>query len=125
MGSRLTANGTERVYAAADLWVKRALWIDDSLFTPGKPIWSKEVLEEVHKRFLDRPDVSSDSFLEKLKRQLKGGRPEVYQLMGEALYFYFLIVSTKDSANEAEDNQRSALVVRRPQWRFLPISLPA
>ena len=42
MGSRLTANGTERVYAAADLWVKRALWIDDSLFTPGKPIWSKE-----------------------------------------------------------------------------------
>ena len=102
MGSRLTANGTERVYAAADLWVKRALWIDDSLFTPGRPIWSKGVLEEIHKRFLDRPDESDDSFLEKLERQLKGGQPKVYQLMGEALYFYFLIVAAKDSAKEQE-----------------------
>ena len=102
MGSRLTANGTERVYAAADLWVKRALWIDDSLFTPGKPIWSKEVLGEVHRRFLDRPDESGDSFLEKLERQLKGGQPEVYQLMGEALYLYFLYVATKNSGKEQE-----------------------
>ena len=102
MGSRLTANGTERVYAAADLWVKRALWIDDSLFTPGKPIWSKQVLGEVHRRFLDRPDESGDSFLEKLERQLKGGQPEVYQLMGEALYLYFLYVATKNSGKEQE-----------------------
>ena len=35
MGSRLTASGTERVYAAARLWVDRALRTDDSLFTPG------------------------------------------------------------------------------------------
>ena len=102
MGSRLTASGTERVYAAADLWVKRALWIDDSLFTPGKPIWSKQVLGEVHRRFLDRPDESGDSFLEKLERQLKGGQPEVYQLMGEALYLYFLYVATKNSGKEQE-----------------------
>ena len=102
MGSRLTASGTERVYAAADMWVKRALWVDDSLFTPGKPIWSKQVLGEVHRRFLDRPDESRDSFLEKLERQLKGGQPEVYQLMGEALYLYFLYVATKNSGKEQE-----------------------
>ena len=102
MGSRLTASGTERVYAAADMWVKRALWVDDSLFTPGKPIWSKRVLEEAHKRFLDNPDVSSASFLDKLKGQLKDGTPDAYQLMGEALYFYFLIVSTRNSSNEEQ-----------------------
>ncbi len=102
MGSRLTASGTERVYEAARLWVDRALRIDDSLFTPGKAIWSKQVLLEVHKRFLDKPDQSGDSFQQKLQRQLEGSPPEVYQLMGEALYIYFLIVSTKDSANEAK-----------------------
>ena len=118
MGSRLTASGTERVYAAADLWVKRALWIDDSLFTPGKPIWSKEVLGEVHRRFLDRPDESGDSFLEKLERQLNGSRPEVYQLMGEALYIHFLYVSTKNSGKEQE------VIGTVLNWSLEPTTIP-
>ena len=29
-----------KVYEAADLWIERALKSDDSLFTPGTPIWS-------------------------------------------------------------------------------------
>ena len=33
--------GADKVYAAAAKWVKRALWSDDSLFTPGQPIWSR------------------------------------------------------------------------------------
>ena len=118
MGSRLTASGTVRVYAAADMWVKHALWVDDSLFTPGKPIWSKQVLGEVHRRFLDRPDESGDSFLEKLERQLKGGQPAVYQLMGEALYFYFLIVATKNSAKEQE------VIERVLNWSPHPVKIP-
>ena len=118
MGSRLTASGTERVYAAADMWVKRALWVDDSLFTPGKPIWSKQVLEEVHRRFLDQPDESRDSFLEKLERQLKGGRPEVYQLMGEALYIHFLYVATKNSGKEQE------VIGTVLNWSLEPTTIP-
>ena len=50
MGSRLTASGTERVYEAARLWVDRALRSDDSLFTPGKPIWSRQWLGELRRR---------------------------------------------------------------------------
>ena len=100
MGSRKTYDGAENVYKAAAMWVDRALRSDDSLFTPGKPIWTNKGLRELRERFLDRPDESGDSFLEKLQRQLKGSPAEVYQLMGEALYFYFLIVSTKDSTNE-------------------------
>ena len=100
MGSRKTMDGAEKVYEAASLWVDRALRTDDSLFTPGKPIWTSQWLEELRERFLDRPDVPGDSFLEKLQRQLEKSPPEAYQLIGEALYFYFLIVSTKNSTNE-------------------------
>ena len=117
MGSRLTASGTERVYAAADMWVKRALWVDDSLFTPGKPIWSKEVLGEVHRRFLEDPDDSGDSFLEKLERQLKGSPAQVYQLMGEALYIHFLYVATKNSTNE--QNRINEVL----SWSPLPVAI--
>ena len=119
MGSRLTASGTARVYAAARLWDDRALRNDDSLFTPGKAIWSKHVLGEVRRRFLDRPDQSGDSFLEKLKRQLQDSPAEVYQLMAEALYFYFLTVSTKDSANEAK---RINEVL---SWSPAPVEIPS
>ena len=43
MGSRKTHDGVEKVYAAAEAWVSRALRSDDSLFTPGKPIWTREL----------------------------------------------------------------------------------
>ena len=100
MGSRLKVDGVENVYKAAELWVERALRSDDSLFTPDVKIWSSQWLRELRERFLDRPDESGDSFLQKLERQLEDSPPEVYQLMGEALYVYFLIVSTKDSTDE-------------------------
>ena len=100
MGSRKTHKGVEKVYAAAKAWVNRALRSDDSLFTPGKPIWTRELLGELRQRFLDQPDEGSDSFVEKLERQLGSSPPEVYQLMAEVLYFHFLIVWTKTTANE-------------------------
>ena len=101
MGSRRTRGGVERVYEAAKAWVDCALRADDSLFTPGKDIWSSRWLRELRERFLDRPDESKDSFLVKLERQLQGSPPEVYQLMAEALYVYFLIVSTQSAASES------------------------
>ena len=100
MGTRREGNGVERVYEAAATWVERALLTDDSLFTPGKPIWSRQWLGELHERFLNTPDYTRASAFEKFQRQLRGSPQEVYQLLGEALYFYFLIVSTTNSADE-------------------------
>ena len=92
--------GADRVYEAADTWVERALRSDDSLFTPGNSTWSHRWLKALRERFLDRPDDSNDSFVQRLSRQLAGSPPEVYQLMGEALYVYFLIVATQNSSDE-------------------------
>ena len=100
MGSRKTHAGVEKVYDAAELWVDRALRSDDSLFTPGTAIWSSRWLGELHRRFLNQPDESDASFIDKLRGQLAGSPAETYQLMGEVLYFYFLIVYARNSANE-------------------------
>ena len=92
MGSRKTHDGADAVYAAAQKWVDCALRKDDSLFTPGKPIWSSRWLKELRERFLDQPDVGRGGFYDKLRQQLEGSPPEVYQLMGETLYVHFLII---------------------------------
>ena len=118
MGTRITGGGVETVYAAAEKWVERALRADDSLFTPGEAIWSSRWLGELHERFLNHPDESSDSFLEKLQQQLADSSPEVYQLMGEVLYLYFLIVTTKNSASQ----QRVIDTVLG--WSPSPIAIP-
>ena len=118
MGSRKTHEGAERVYAAAELWVERALRRDDSLFTPGKAIWTRQLLGELRERFLDNPDEGSDSFEMKLERQLADSPKEVYQLMGEVLYVHFLIVWTKTITNERR------VIENVLEWSPEPVDIP-
>ena len=93
MGSRRTGDGVERVYAAADMWVECALRRDDSLFRRGRPVWSRRWLGELRERFLDRPEeFRGPRFLERLGPLLADSPPEVYQLMGEALYVAYVFV---------------------------------
>ena len=99
---RSERGGSDKVYEAARKWVNSALRTDASLFTPGEPIWSSRWLGELHERFLNHPDVSGGDFLKRLERQLANSPPQVYQLMGEVLYVYFLIVTTKNSDGEQE-----------------------
>ena len=96
-------------------WKRRCgLTARSSTFAPGESIWSSTYLGELHQRFLDHPDESNATFLEKLEAQLEDSPPEVYQLMGELLFFHFLIVSTKSSSAE----QR---VIRKPgAWMVCP-----
>ena len=85
MGIRRTGGGVENVYNAAELWVERALRSDDSLFTPGRPIWSCRWLGELRERFLDNPEGFEGDFYQKLQQQLADSPPEVDQLMAEVL----------------------------------------
>ncbi len=118
MPTRQRRVGVENVYAAAQKWVDAALRNDDSLFTPGRPIWSKELLRELHENFLEGPEGERDSFHSNLRDALEGSSPEAYQLMGEALYAHYLIVSTSNSARE----QGSIDTVL--QWSPTPVQIP-
>ena len=71
MGSRLTASGTERVYAAADMWVKRAL---GSTTLSLRSLSGRRRCLEKSTRDSWKTRNSGDRFLEKLERQLKGSR---------------------------------------------------
>ena len=117
MGTR--RSDAANVYKAAEEWVERALRSDDSLFTPGKPIWTRQWLGELHERFLNRPDESGDTFLAKLEGQLANSPPEVYQLMAEALYIYFLITDTTSSSKK-QDNIEIIL-----GWSRHVVSIPS
>ena len=111
--------GRQNVYAAAEAWVRRALRSDDSLFTPGRPIWTSEWLDELHRRFLDSLDVSDLSFWDKLERQLTGSPPEAYQLMAEVLYVHLIVVSRKDSTGVQAQLQQVL------NWSPQPMAIPS
>ncbi len=79
------------VKPAAELFVENALRREDSMFTPGRPVWSLETLDDLHRRFVDHPDVSKDTFQNKLERQLAEAPAATVQLAAECLYVYFLV----------------------------------
>ena len=116
MGSRRT--DAEAVYGAAETWIVQALAAGGSLFVPGARIWTSRWLGELRQRFLDRPDESKDSFLQKLQRQLADSPPEVYQLMGEALFVHFLI----DDSISSESKTRTISKVL--EWSPQPVEVP-
>ena len=90
----MKARDRERIYEAANRFVQTALRSDDSLFTPGTAVWTRYELDELHKRFVESPDTSSDAFEVKLQRQLSGAAGTTVQLMAEVLYVHFLVAST-------------------------------
>ena len=63
----------EALYLASERFVEAALRNDDSLFTPGTPVWSAEHLKDLSARFLGQPDTGDRAFEEKLTDQLRGG----------------------------------------------------
>ena len=121
MGSRKTGGGVEKVYEAAQKWVDCALRADDSLFTPGKAIWTGEWLKKLREQFLDRPDEGDGGFYEKLKTQLEGSPPEVYQLMGEVLYLHFLIIWREDMRRDTKESRIGQVL----GWSGRQIEIPA
>lgn len=108
------------IYAVAARWVDVALRRDDSLFTPGRPIWSLANLDELNARYVQNPDLGSGSFEGKLQGQLKDASPDAIQLMAEALYVYYLpahfnIVGATKRAKLREVLELSATAVTIPQ----------
>jgi len=79
------------IYEAARRFVDAGLRRDDSLFTPGEPIWSAAGAADLYVRFVDHPDESADSFLNKFQRQLDGAPAATVQLAAEVLFVHLLM----------------------------------
>ena len=118
MSARKTGNGEERVYAAAQEWVNRALRGDDSLFTPGAAIWTGHWLNRLHDLYNQQADPTVPGYYGKLEGLMAGGEPEVYQLMAELLYFQYLIHHGMTEATQLSN------IKKLLEWSDQPIDLP-
>lgn len=83
----------EGTYAIAQRFVDRALLQDDSLFTPGRPIWSLAGFEELDRLYVQAFDPGEGSFEQKLRAQIGNGSSAAIQLMAEIHFVYYLPAS--------------------------------
>ena len=112
--------GRDRVYEAACQWVGAALRNDDSLFTPGIPVWSRSNLDDFYNRFVLQPDESSDSFEVKFERQLSGAPSETLQLAAEILYVH-LLLPIRQATGGSKKRELVNLIL---SWSEIPAPIP-
>lgn len=112
--------GAELAYAAVDQFVERGLRTEDSLFTPGSPVWTADNIGELHRRLVQNPDPGDDSFENKLRRQLEGALNRTYQFTGELTYVYFLIASSDSVGGDT----KRGVISRILEWGDVSVELP-
>jgi len=93
-------------YTAAAAFRTRCLATDDSLFTPGRPIWTAATAEDLYVRFVETPDVRTGvGFIAKLEGQLEGAQPATVQFAAEAVFVHLLgEADTSASTHGADDS---------------------
>ena len=87
------------IYDAAALFVNKALRTDDSLFTPGQPVWALGPIED----FLARFAKTSSGFKKSLQEALVGAAPLTIQLAAEMLYVQLFILVKKQGAYKRKE----------------------
>jgi hypothetical protein len=109
----------ETLYSVAQQFVDAALRRDDSLLSPGVPVWSLANLEDLHRRFVEQLDTSADSFENKLRRQLAGAPPHTVQLAAELLYVHLMLpIGIKGET-------KRQLLQRVLDWSSSPVEIPS
>jgi hypothetical protein len=81
------------VYDAAELWRDTCLLEQGSIFSSTKSLWTKALLDELDKLFVQRIDMGEGNFFEKLETQLAEGSPQSKQLMAELDWLLLLFAS--------------------------------
>ena len=113
--------GCDSVYDATQRWVDAALRKDDSLFTPGHPIWSLHNLTDFHQRFVVPTSAPGSGFFDKLEALLLGAPRQTIQLAAEILYVHYLIAAPP-AISGRNKRERLSLVL---SWGDPDISVPS
>ena len=87
------------------------------MFTPGRVIWSSQLLDDFHGRLLTEGPVE-EGFAATLKRQLTGAASDTIQLAGEILYIH-IIISAQMLAEKKRQTVRDVL-----NWSDAPVQIP-
>lgn len=108
----------ELCITAARCFVTNVLGSDDSLFTPGQPIWTLAAIEELQQRFTAKLEAGTRGFEAELRQQLAGATAHSYQLAGELLYVYLLI------ARDISGEEKRTLINAMLAWSPAPVAIP-
>ena len=106
------------LYAVAEAWSEKCLREDDSLFTPGREVWTRTAVDEAADRLLI-DDVRKLDFMTKLRDQLEGASDAAMQFSAELLYVHTLTISN------AGVSAKRALVEPVLSWMEAPVTLSA
>lgn len=68
--------------------------VQDGSLIDAQEIWTAEALDRLHKAFVDTPDLSERSFMDKFRDQIAPLGPSGIRLAGEVLSVYFLFPSS-------------------------------
>ena len=79
------------VLDAAERWKQQCFLNGGSVFC-GERLWTHERFEQLRVHFVENPDSGSDSFYDKLRRQLDPAPPEAKKLWAEVTWVFYLIV---------------------------------
>lgn len=94
--------GAEDIYRACGIWKERCLRQRSSLFSPGARVWTIEAFDELDRCFVQQPDTSAASFMDKLQLQLESASPAAVQLTAELLYVHLLLTVSVGGAKKRE-----------------------
>lgn len=98
----------EILYKTFQDFLKLCLMNNRSLLWPEKDIWTPQNIGEVKRRMVDSPILGHDlSFEDKLKEQMKDGPPELWAVLSDTYYIYFL-PSTYITFEKKQKDIRSA-----------------
>ena len=84
----------EEVIRAAGIFVERALVAGESVFSPGRFLWSESVVSELERAFVGSASTPGTRFIEQLAVQLEGTSDDAKLLMAELVMLQLLPAST-------------------------------
>jgi 5-methylcytosine-specific restriction protein B len=109
-----TEAGEPAVYRAAARIFEDGLRHGDSAFAPGRPAWSQATVGELHRAYVENPDLGGDGFETKLKNQLAGCSDDAVLLVAEILALQMLPVGDFKLDNKRGRIKRVLGMMQRP-----------
>lgn len=95
-------SGREQIYEVASLFQERCLKNGRSLLWPDDPAWTVENLKTLREAFIDHPDSSKRSFLQKLHDQIADCPKSIHKVAVDVLALYWLAVSPSRAGQAAK-----------------------
>lgn len=114
-------NGAEEVVKAAGIFVDRALVAGESVFSPGRSLWTESIVSELEQTFIASTTTPGLSFTEQLAVQLASVSDEAKLLMAELVTLQLLPAST-DAIGARKKAERVDAVLQLMQH---PVQIPS